>query len=91
MPRVGSGHTSPLILLLVFGTVYIVCMFAWLSMASATYFIFSSLIFPYLSTSLLIFSFENRPTLFPGLRSSEVTKPGLKLFKFILSYSILCS
>jgi len=38
-------------------------------LASPTYFLFSSLIFPYLSTSLLAFFFENRPTLFVGWRS----------------------
>jgi len=47
-----------------FGTIYIVCLFIWL----ATYFLFSLLIFPYLSTSLLTFSFEKRPTPFPGRR-----------------------
>jgi len=43
---------------------------------------------PSLSVALLTFFFENRPTPFPGQRLQEVTKPGLKLFQFILSYSI---
>jgi len=65
---------------------YIHCLLLYL--ASPIYFLFSSLIFLYLSTSLLTFSFENRPAPFPGWRSQEATKRGLKLIQFILSYSI---
>ena len=47
-----------------FDTIYIVCLFTWL-----LHLLFSLVIFPYLSTSLLTFSFENRPGPFPGWRS----------------------
>jgi len=42
----------------------------------------------FLSTSLLTFFFENRPSLFLGRMSLKATKSGLKLFQFNLSYSI---
>jgi len=67
-----------------FGAIYIVYLLTWLLPLTS----FSLLIFPYLSTSLLTFSFDSRPALFPAWRSWEATKPGLKLFKFVLSYSI---
>jgi len=79
------GRNAPLIHLLI-SALYIYCLLV--NLASPTYFIFSLLIFPYLSTSLLTFSFENRPASFPGWRSQEATIPGFKLFKVILHYSV---
>jgi len=43
-----------------------ICMLLLVCLASPTYFLFSLLIFAYSCTSLLIFSFENRPAPFPG-------------------------
>jgi len=43
--------------------------------SSASPLILFSSLFPYLSSPLVIFCFENRPTPFPGWRSLEATKP----------------
>jgi len=64
LPRRAPGHNAPLIHLL---TLALYSLLVYL--ASPTYFLFSLLIFPYLSTSLRTFSFENRPAPFPGRRS----------------------
>ena len=48
-----------------FGAIYIVCLFRWLPNLLP----FSLLIFPYLSISLVVFSFKNGPPPFPGRRS----------------------
>jgi len=75
------GHNVPLIRFFVLA-LYIVCLFISYTIVMTYPYLFLSL-FPYLSPPLLIFSFGNRPTLFPGRMSQMATKPGF-IFSFIL-------
>ena len=79
-PVLTPGHNVPMIhnSFVDFGAVFIVRLFTWFPYLLP----FSLLIFPCLS--------ENRPALFPGRSSQEVTKPGLKLFQSVLhAYFVL--
>jgi len=60
------GVMHPWFIFFYFSTIYCVCF--------PTYLFFFT--FPYLSSSLLIFSFENRPALFPGRMSQKATTSG---------------
>ena len=85
VPYAGSGEYCTLDSFVDFSRTYIICLFT--SFASPL--IFFLHLFPYLSVPLLIFSFENRPTPFPGCRWKEATKPGLFVSSFSLFYVIV--
>ena len=71
-----AGRNAPMIRFLT-SALYIYCLLVHIVCFLTYPFFF---IFPYLSPPLLIFSFENRPTLFPGRMSLKASQPGFSFW-----------